>query len=69
MKRDLVINYGLRWEINMAPTESGGRVYVPNGPIVNNSGLVAFQHAERHIALRLSERSAVSPYTTRPRAA
>ncbi len=47
LRRDLVINYGLRWEINMAPTESGGRVYVPNGPIVNNPGLVAFQHADR----------------------
>jgi hypothetical protein len=43
----LVINYGLRWEINMAPTEPGGRVYVPNGPIVDNPGLVTFQHAER----------------------
>src|SRR5258708_32829657 len=31
----------------MAPTESGGRVYVPNGPIVNNPGLVGFAHADR----------------------
>ena len=47
VRRDLVINYGVRWEINMAPSESGGRVYVPNGPIVNNPSLVTFQHAER----------------------
>ena len=47
VKRNLVINYGLRWEINLAPTESGGRVFVPNGPIVNNAGLVTFQHADR----------------------
>jgi hypothetical protein len=47
LKRDLVINYGLRWEINMAPSEPGGRVYVPNGPIVYNPGLVGFQHADR----------------------
>jgi hypothetical protein len=45
--RNLVVNYGLRWEINLAPTESGGRVYVPNGPIVNNPGLVSFVHADR----------------------
>ena len=44
--RNLVINYGLRWEINMAPTESGGRVYIPNGPIVYNPGLVSFVHAD-----------------------
>ena len=47
VRRDLVVNYGVRWEINLAPTESGGRVYVPNGPIVNNPGLVTFQHADR----------------------
>jgi hypothetical protein len=37
----------MRWELNMAPTEPGGRVFVPNGPIVDNPGLVTFQHAER----------------------
>src|SRR6202022_4306462 len=47
IRRDLVLNFGLRWEINMPPTEPGGRVYVPNGPIVNNSGLVTFVHADR----------------------
>jgi carboxypeptidase family protein/TonB-dependent receptor-like protein len=47
VKRDLVINYGVRWEINMAPSESGGRAFVPNGPIVYNPGLVGFQHADR----------------------
>ncbi len=45
--RNLTVNYGARWEINMAPTESGGRVYVPNGPLVYNSGLVGFVHADR----------------------
>jgi len=44
---NLVINYGLRWEINRAPTEPGGRVFVPDGPIVNNPGLVTFRHADR----------------------
>jgi hypothetical protein len=45
--RNLVLNYGVRWEINLAPTESGGRVYVPDGPIVYNPGLVSFVHADR----------------------
>lgn len=47
LRPDLVINYGLRWEINMAPTEPGGRVFVPSGPVVYNPGLVSFQHADR----------------------
>jgi hypothetical protein len=47
LRQNLVINYGLRWEINTAPSESGGRVYVPNGPIVNNPGLVSFVHSDR----------------------
>ncbi len=47
VRRDLVVNYGVRWEINLAPSEPGGRVFVPDGPIVYNSGLVGFQHADR----------------------
>ena len=46
VRRDLLFNYGVRWEFNKPPTEPGGRVYVPNGPIVNNPGLVTFQHAD-----------------------
>ena len=44
---NLVINYGLRWEINPAPTEAGGRVYVPNKPIDGSQGPVTFVHADR----------------------
>jgi hypothetical protein len=47
LRPNLIVNYGVRWEINMAPTEPGGRVYVPNGPIVYNPGIVTFQHADR----------------------
>ena len=43
--RNVVVNYGLRWEINRPPTESGDRAYVPTSSIVNNPGLVTFQHA------------------------
>jgi len=46
VRRDLLVNYGIRWEFNKPPTEPGGRVFVPNGPIVNNPGLVTFQHAD-----------------------
>uniref|UniRef100_Q029C2 TonB-dependent receptor, plug n=1 Tax=Solibacter usitatus (strain Ellin6076) TaxID=234267 RepID=Q029C2_SOLUE len=46
LRRNLVLNYGLRWEMNLPPTESGDRAYVPNGPVVNNPGLVSFQHAD-----------------------
>lgn len=45
-RHNVVINYGARWEFNKQPTESGGRVFIPNGPIVNNPGLVSFQHAD-----------------------
>jgi hypothetical protein len=47
MRRNMTLNYGVRWEINPAPTEAGGRVYVPDGPIVNNPELVSFVAAER----------------------
>ncbi len=44
--RNLTVNYGFRWEINMAPTEAGGRVYVPNKPIDGSQGLVTFVSSE-----------------------
>ena len=46
VSRNLVVNYGARWEINLAPSESGGRVYVPTSPIVGSSN-VTFAHADR----------------------
>lgn len=47
LSKNLVVNYGLRWELNPAPTEAGGRVYVPNQPIDGSEGLVSFVHAKR----------------------
>jgi hypothetical protein len=47
LRRNVVVNYGLRWEINTAPTESGGRVYIPSSSIINNPNLVTFVHADR----------------------
>ena len=46
IRRNLVLNYGIRWEINTAPSESGGRVYVPNSSISDGS-TVTFVHADR----------------------
>jgi hypothetical protein len=46
-RRNITVNAGLRWEINPPPTESHGRVYVPDRPVVNSPGLVSFIHADR----------------------
>lgn len=47
MRRDLTMSAGLRWELNPAPTEAGGRVYVPNKAVDGSQGLVSFVHADR----------------------
>lgn len=47
MRRNVVINYGVRWEINPAPSEAAGRVYVPQQPIIGSGGLVSFVHSDR----------------------
>jgi hypothetical protein len=46
-RRVLTFYYGVRWEINMAPTEAAGRVYVPDKPIDGSQGLVTFVKADR----------------------
>ncbi len=46
VRRNLTINYGVRWEINPAPSEAGDRVYVPNGSIIGSQP-VTFVHADR----------------------
>jgi hypothetical protein len=47
IRPNITMNYGVRWEINMAPTEAGGRVYVPDKPIDGSQGPVTFVHADR----------------------
>ncbi|MBZ5622756.1 MAG: TonB-dependent receptor [Acidobacteriia bacterium] len=47
LRRNLTVTFGLRWEVNTAPTEAGGRVYVPNLPIDGSKGPVTFVHADR----------------------
>jgi hypothetical protein len=41
LRRNVTVNYGVRWEINMAPTEAGDRVYVPQGDL---RGTISFKH-------------------------
>jgi hypothetical protein len=46
-RRNLTINYGVRWEFNPPATEAGGRVYVPNKNIAGSQGPVTYVHSER----------------------
>jgi hypothetical protein len=46
LRQNFTLNYGVRWEFNQAPTEAGGRVYIPNKPIDGSQGLVTFQKAD-----------------------
>ncbi|MGH9882233.1 MAG: TonB-dependent receptor, partial [Pyrinomonadaceae bacterium] len=43
---NLTLNYGVRMEINPAPT-TPGRVFVPTSPIVGSGGLVSFAQADK----------------------
>jgi hypothetical protein len=47
LRRNFTINAGLRWEINPAPSEAHGRVYVPNKSILGSEGPVTFVKADR----------------------
>jgi hypothetical protein len=47
VRRNVTLNYGVRWELNPAPSEAAGRVYVPDKPIIGGSGLVTFRKADR----------------------
>lgn len=46
LRQNLSVHYGARWEINPAPTEAGGRVYVPNKSFLGPDP-VSFVHADR----------------------
>jgi len=49
LRRNVTVNYGARWEINPAPTEAAGRVFVPSGSFTDGS-LVSFVPAKRWFA-------------------
>ncbi len=47
LRQGLTLNYGVRWEINTAPSEAAGRVFVPDKAIDGSQGLVTFKKADR----------------------
>src|SRR5262245_30879990 len=46
LRPNVTVNYGVRWEINPAPTEAADRVYVPDRPLIG-AGLVTFRKSKR----------------------
>lgn len=47
VRPNITLNYGLRWEINLAPTEAAGRVFVADKPVDGSQGPVTFRQADR----------------------
>jgi hypothetical protein len=49
VRRNLTVNVGVRWELNMAPTEAGGRVYVPDKAVDGSQGRITYVRANSWI--------------------
>jgi len=47
IRRNLTLTYGLRWELNLAPTDGGGRAYVPDRAVDGSQGAVTYVKADR----------------------
>ncbi len=47
LRRNLTMTYGLRWEVNLAPSDGGGRAYVPDKPVDGSQGTVTYVNADR----------------------
>ncbi|MGB9605143.1 MAG: TonB-dependent receptor domain-containing protein, partial [Bryobacteraceae bacterium] len=47
LRRNLTMTYGVRWELNLPPSDGAERVYVPDKPIDGSQGLVTFVRAKR----------------------
>ncbi len=47
VRPSLTMTYGLRWELNLPPTDGAGRVYVPNRAVDGSQGPVTYVKADR----------------------
>ncbi|MGI8783981.1 MAG: TonB-dependent receptor domain-containing protein [Acidobacteriota bacterium] len=47
IRQNFTLNYGVRYELNTAPTEAAGRVFVPDKSITGSQGPVTFVKADR----------------------
>ncbi len=47
IRRNLTMTYGLRWELNLPPSDGAERVYVPDRPVDGSEGLVRYVRAKR----------------------
>jgi hypothetical protein len=59
IRSNVTLSWGVRWEVNLAPTEAGGRVYVPDKPVDGSQGPVSFVRADRWI--KTNNLKAVAP--------
>jgi hypothetical protein len=46
-RSNVTINYGVRWEVNPAPSDANGYTFVPDHPIDGSQGSVSFVKADR----------------------
>lgn len=47
IRQNLTMTYGLRWELNLPPSDGAGRAYVPDKPVDGSQGPVRFVKADR----------------------
>ncbi|MBI4911028.1 MAG: carboxypeptidase regulatory-like domain-containing protein [Acidobacteria bacterium] len=52
VRRDFTLTFGARWEVNLPPTEAGGRVYLPDRPIDGSQGPVTFVNRDSWFSRR-----------------
>ncbi len=46
IRRNLTMTYGVRWELNIAPFDGGGRTFVPDKPVDGRLGLTTYTRAD-----------------------
>jgi len=47
IKSSLIMTYGVRWELNLPPSDGAGRVYVPDKPVDGSQGPITYVKANR----------------------